>query len=74
LHREGHLYISEFTRNRVLLVDPSGALVVVAGTQRAGFSGDGGPAADAEPDAPSVLAFDPLGELTIADHYNNGSA
>ena len=42
----------------------------MAGTGKAGFSGDGGPAATAELNAPSGLAVGPNGGLYIADAGN----
>ena len=41
-----------------------------AGTSRAGYSGDGGPASDAQLNSPTSVAFDNAGNTYIAD-YNN---
>ena len=48
-----------------------GIITTIAGTGQAGYSGDGGPAVDAQLQAPAGLAFDPSGELVIADQGNN---
>jgi hypothetical protein len=43
----------------------------VVGTGTSGFSGDGGPAVDAQLDRPRGIDFDSLGNLYIADRGNN---
>ena len=48
-----------------------GTLTLVAGNSRAGFSGDGGPAVNAQLNTPQGLAVDPAGNLYIADSMNN---
>ncbi|MEP6714054.1 MAG: IPT/TIG domain-containing protein, partial [Terriglobia bacterium] len=57
--------------NCVFKVSPSGALVRVAGTSTAGYTGDGGPAVKAQFSGPSGLAFDPAGNLFVADTDND---
>jgi hypothetical protein len=44
-----------------------GTIVTVAGTGAPSYSGDGGPAAQAQLNWPSGLAFDAAGNLFIAD-------
>lgn len=56
--------------NRVQHLTKAGAVVTVAGTGSAGYSGDGGPASRATLDAPSAIAIDPEGDLFIADTSN----
>ncbi len=51
-------------------VGPDGNITTVAGGSTAGFSGDGGPAADARLRAPRGLAIDADGNLLIADTGN----
>ena len=57
--------------HRVRKVTPDGTITTVAGTGGEGFSGDGGPAINAELNGPDGLAFDAAGNLYIADTYNS---
>ena len=66
---DGGLYMSD-DLNRVLYRNPSGDVQVVAGTGESGFSGDGGPASEAQLDDPAGLALKPDGTLLIADSFN----
>ncbi len=52
-------------------VSPDGIISTVAGQSFWGFGGDGGPAANAYLTAASGLAVDPIGNLYIADTYND---
>lgn len=65
----GNVYFS--AGNAVYKMTSGGTLTVVAGNSRAGFSGDGGPAVNAQLNFPQGLAFDPTGNLYIADTRNN---
>src|SRR5436190_18044431 len=49
---------------------PAGTLLIVAGTGPKGFSGDGGPAAQAQLNTPRAVAFDAAGNLFIAEKDN----
>ena len=55
----------------LMTLDPNGNLSRVAGTCRAGFSGDGGNALSAQLSNPQGLAVDAAGNLYIADQGNN---
>jgi sugar lactone lactonase YvrE len=68
---QGALFVAETAGNQVIKVDPNGAQSIVAGTGRAGFSGDNGPATSAELSAPEGLAADHQGDLYIADAGND---
>lgn len=68
---EGGLYIADPLRNQILERMADGRFVIVAGTGRAGFSGDGGPAAAATLDDPSGMAVGPDGSLYFADQANH---
>jgi hypothetical protein len=78
----GNLYFTDTARCAVYEMyahsgtdagDPvaGGGLRVVAGTQRCGFSGDGGPADTAELWSPSAVAVDKAGDVLIADEGNS---
>ena len=67
----GNLYISEFAGHVVDRVALDGSLTRVAGTGVEGYSGDGGPAVDAELNMPTGLLFQPDDQLVIADHRNH---
>jgi sugar lactone lactonase YvrE len=67
----GGLYIEERARDQILERLPGGRFIVVAGTGRAGFSGDGGRAAAAKLRNPAGMAVAADGTLYIADKGNN---
>ena len=64
----GNLYVSDFADARVRKVSASGIVTTVAGTGTRGYSGDGGPATNAQV-SPAGLAVDGGGSLYIADNY-----
>jgi hypothetical protein len=64
---DGRLYVVDTQSDRILVRLPDGNFRVVAGDGTAGFSGDGGPAVDAELTKVTDIAFAPSGSLFIAD-------
>jgi DNA-binding beta-propeller fold protein YncE len=66
----GNLFIAELSGCRVRKVSPEGTISTVAGTGKAGFSGDGGPATQARLNDPHGLAVDRAGNLFISDLNN----
>ena len=68
---DGNVYIADSNQARVRMVDPAGRITTVAGTGTAGYSGDGGPAIEAQISNPGGLAFDDAGDLFIADTTNH---
>ena len=65
----GNVYISDFN-HRILKVDAVGTVSTVAGNGTPGFSGDGGPAANALLNSPKGIALDTSGNLYIVDGAN----
>lgn len=67
---DGTVYFSERTGHRVRFIDGTGALRTLAGTGVDGFSGDGGPATEAQLSAPGGLGI-AAGVLYVADSGND---
>jgi len=67
--RTGNIYITD-GNNRVRKVDTQGIIATFAGTGTVGYSGDGGPAADAEFSHPGGLAIDKNGNVFVGDVFN----
>ena len=66
----GNLFIADPGNDRIRKVDSSGIISTVAGTGESGFSGDGGPAIQAQLATPYGVATDGAGNLFIADYSN----
>jgi hypothetical protein len=67
----GNLFIADTSNNRIRKVSSSGIITTVAGNGSQGFSGDGGPAIDAQLAGPNSVAVDGAGNLFITDFYDN---
>lgn len=68
---EGNLYILERSGHALRVVDPGGRVRTVAGTGKAGNSGDGGDARQASFNGPKHLCVDGQGNVLIADTENH---
>ena len=68
---EGSVYITESLVGRVLKLDPSGVLSIIAGTAEPGYDGDDGPATSAQLDDPRGIEVDANGNIYVADSKNN---
>ena len=68
---DGAIAIADLNNHRIRLVSTAGVITTVAGTGVRGFSGDSSAAATAQLNSPAAVAFDPAGDLLIADAGNN---
>jgi sugar lactone lactonase YvrE len=69
---DGALYWAEFGSHRILRLDLSSMkIAVIAGTGTRGYSGDGGPAKNAQLNAPHEVRFDSKGNIYIAERDNH---
>jgi RHS repeat-associated protein len=72
LDGSGNLYIADWGNNRVReIIAKTSVIITVAGNGTAGYTGDGGPGASAELNAPAGVAVDVSGNVYIADSNNN---
>jgi DNA-binding beta-propeller fold protein YncE len=66
------LYWADFGSHRVMRFDfTSKGISVIAGTGKAGYSGDGGPATSAQMNAPHEVRFDSKGNIFVAERDNH---
>ena len=68
---DGSFYILERGGNALRFVDAAGKIKTVAGTGKAGLSGDDGPALEATMNGPKHLCLDRDGSVIIADAETN---
>ncbi len=67
----GNLYVTEVSNHRVRLVNfKDGRMTTVAGCGRKGYSGDGGPATEAELNEPYEVRFDADGNMYFVEMQN----
>lgn len=70
LDSAGNMYVSDWNA-RIRKVDrQTGIITTVAGTGVPGYSGDGGPAKDAQLGGPGDIVVDEAGNIYFADGYN----
>ena len=68
---QGNLFFSDTFNHRVRRIDhATGTITTVAGTGKAGYSGDGGPAVQAELNEPYGVVVDRDGNLFVVDRLN----
>jgi sugar lactone lactonase YvrE len=61
----GNIYIVDQDNNRIRMVDQDGTISTIAGTGEPGYTGDGGPATEAQLDHPWGIALDGNGNVYI---------
>ena len=66
----GNLFIADSDNSCIRKVGTNGIITTVAGAGPAYYSGDGGPATNADLNNPYGVAVDVTGNLFIADYYN----
>ncbi len=72
LDASGNLYYADTNNQRIRKLDAqTGIITTIVGTGRAGFSGDGGVATQAEIRFPNAVAFDRAGNLYFTDSGNS---
>jgi len=67
----GNVYIADNLNNRIRKIDTNGVIFTIGGTGTAGFSGDGGPATNAQMYVPRYLTVDASGTVFFSDYANN---
>ncbi len=66
-----NLYLSDMGNGRIRKISTSGVITTIAGSGSVGFGGDGGPATMASLNETQGVAVDRLGNVFIADVFNN---
>ncbi len=64
----GNLYLADTTNQRIRKIDTAGIITTFAGNGKQGFSGDGGPAANAMLALPQGVTVDSAGNVYFADN------
>ena len=64
---EGNLFVADSGNHRIRKISQASIITTIAGTGVAGYSGDEGDATMAQISFPRALAFDPKGNLLIAE-------
>ncbi len=68
---DGAIWFCEYTGQRIRRIDVNGQMETIAGNGQTGYSGDGGPAANATFNMPHEIRFDPEGDLYVVDMLNH---
>lgn len=72
IDNQGYIYVADYHNNKVRRVNTAtGIITTFAGTGTPGYSGDNGPATDAELNGPIQVFSDHDDNIIIADSYNN---
>ena len=71
LDSKGNIFVADLENNRIRKITRDGLVTTVAGSGVPGYSGDGGPALNAQLNAPWGILIDKDDNLLIADSYND---
>lgn len=71
LDSKGNVFIADLENHRVRKITRDGLITTVAGAGTPGYSGDGGPAINAQLNTPYGILLDQQDNLLIADSNNN---
>ncbi len=66
----GNIFIADQFNHRIREITPDGTITTIAGTGAPGFSGDGGPATNAQLNTPTGVHADSSGNIFISDVGN----
>ncbi len=69
---DGALYVCDTDNHRIRRIAPDGSISTFAGTGTRGYSGDGGPATQAQLNEPYEVRFDGTGNLFFVERLNHG--
>ncbi|MBA3458096.1 MAG: hypothetical protein H0T42_33750 [Deltaproteobacteria bacterium] len=67
----GNMLLADTDNNRIRKVNTAGVITTIAGTGRGGYSGDGGPATQAELNRPVDVTVGPDNTVYFTDVHNN---
>lgn len=68
---DGALYLCDTNNHTIRRIDRKGVITTVAGTGQKGYSGDGGPALQAQLNEPYEVRFDKMGNLYFVERLNH---
>jgi len=71
IDNEGNLFLCDVENHNVRKVNSAGIISTIAGNGTAGYSGDGGPATNAQLHNPNKATVDNYGDIIISDPVNN---
>lgn len=69
--KTGNVYFSDTYNNVIRKVGTDGIINTIAGNGKEGYSGDGGPATDAQLNKPAGITLDDFGNMYVADEGND---
>ena len=71
IDQTGNIYFSDQVNDVIRKINTAGIITTIAGIERHGYSGDGGPAISAKLYVPVGIAIDKTGNVFFADAFNH---